>query len=152
MNSIYWLIGIAVFLVIEIVTLGLTTIWFAGGALVAFFLSLVFDNLILEFAVFIVISLVLLFFTRPVAAKFFNGQRVKTNYEGLIGKKAKVTGRIDNQNACGQVILNGQEWTARAVNDRDIIEVDEVVVVKDISGVKLIVEVEKEEEETCQHF
>lgn len=39
MNSIYWLLLIIVLLVIEIITLGLTTIWFAGGALVAFILD-----------------------------------------------------------------------------------------------------------------
>lgn len=145
MNSIYWLVAIAVFVVIEIITLGLTTIWFAGGAFVAFLLSLAFDNLIAELAVFIVVSLVLLIFTRPIAAKYFNGQRVKTNYEGLIGKEARVISRIDNLNACGQVSLNGQEWSARAVSDKDIIESGETVEVKDVSGVKLIVEVKKEE-------
>lgn len=90
MNSSYWLIALAVFLVIEIATLGLTTIWFAGGALIAFLLSLVTDNFILEFSAFIIVSLVLLFFTRPIAQRFFNKQRVKTNYESLIGRHGKV--------------------------------------------------------------
>ena len=34
--SVLWLAVLAVLLVIEIATLGLTTIWFAGGALIAF--------------------------------------------------------------------------------------------------------------------
>lgn len=143
MNSIYWLIAIAVFLVIEIITLGLTTIWFAGGALIAFLLSLAVDNLLLEITVFLIVSFLLLFFTRPIATRFFNTQRVKTNYQSLIGVDAKVLERIDNFNNLGQVILNGQEWTARAVDDNLIIEPGERVIVKNIIGVKLIVDVKE---------
>lgn len=145
MNSTYWLIALAVFLVIEIITLGLTTIWFAGGALIAFLISLLVDSFLLEFVVFLVVSFALLFFTRPIAARYFNKQRVKTNYESLIGQEAKVIEKIDNFNASGQVILNGQEWSARALDDRLIIEPGERVVVRNISGVKLIVELDEEE-------
>ncbi|WFR57985.1 NfeD family protein [Anaerocolumna sp. AGMB13025] len=145
MNSSYWLIALAVFLVIEIITLGLTTIWFAGGALIAFLLSLVADNLILELAVFLVVSFVLLIFTRPIAQRFFNLQRIKTNYESLIGKAGKVIEKIDNFNNSGQVIVNGQEWTARALNSQEIIEPGKRIIIREVSGVKLIVEAEVEE-------
>ncbi len=144
MNSIYWLIALAVFLVIEIITLGLTTIWFAGGALIAFLLSLIVDNSILEFVVFIIVSFVLLYFTRPIAQKYFNKQRIKTNYESLIGRDGKVIEKIDNFNNTGQVIVNGQEWTARALIDQEIIETGEKVVIREVSGVKLIVEADVE--------
>lgn len=143
MNSIYWLIALAVFLVFEIATLGLTTIWFSGGALIAFLISLFMDNFVAELVVFLVVSFVLLFFTRPVAAKYFNKQRTKTNYESLIGKEAKITIKVDNINASGQAVLNGQEWAARSVDD-SVIEPGERVIVRNISGVKLIVEVEEE--------
>ncbi len=146
MNSTYWLITLAVLLVIEIITLGLTTIWFAGGALVAFLLSLVSDSFILELVVFLVVSLVLLFFTRPIAQKYFNKQRVKTNYESLIGRDGKVIERIDNFNNTGQVVVGGLEWTARALDSQEIIETGERVIIREVSGVKLIVEVEEEEE------
>ena len=146
MNSTYWLIALAVLLVIEIITLGLTTIWFAGGALVAFLLSLVSDSFILELVVFLVVSLVLLFFTRPIAQKYFNKQRVKTNYESLIGRDGKVIERIDNFNNTGQVVVGGLEWTARALDSQEIIETGERVIIREVSGVKLIVEVEEEEE------
>lgn len=145
MNSTYWLIALAVFLVIEIITLGLTTIWFAGGALVAFLLSLVSDSFVLELVLFLVVSFVLLFFTRPIAQKYFNRQRIKTNYESLIGRDGKVIERIDNFNNTGQVVVGGLEWTARALGSQDIIEPGERVVIREVSGVKLIVEVEKEE-------
>ncbi len=140
-NSMVWLILLAVLLLIEIITLGLTTIWFAGGALVAFIVSLFYDNLLLEIILFIVVALVLLYFTRPYVVKYFNPKRIKTNYEALIGKEALVTIGIDNLLGQGQVIVGGQEWTARS-SDGSKIEAGEKVVIKEISGVKLIVKKE----------
>lgn len=145
MNSIYWLIVIAVCIIIEIATLGLTTIWFSGGALVAFVISFVTDNLFIEVIVFIVISLILLFFTRPIALKYFNSQRTKTNYESLIGKEAKVLETIDNINESGLITLHGTEWIARSVSDSEVFKPGDRVVIKDVVGVKLIVERKKEE-------
>lgn len=144
MNSIYWLIALAVLLIIEIITLGLTTIWFAGGALIAFLISLVSDNLIVEFIAFFVISFALLIFTRPVAARYFNKEREKTNCDLLIGKEAKVTKQIDNLNATGEVVIDGKAWTARALNENHIIEQGKRVIIKEISGIKLIVDVKEE--------
>ncbi|MBO5197478.1 MAG: NfeD family protein [Lachnospiraceae bacterium] len=144
MNSIFWLGAMAVMLVIEAVTLGLTTIWFAGGALAAFLISLAVDNILIEFIVFFAVSLLLLFYTRPLAAKYFNKGRVRTNYESYIGQEAKVTEKIDNFNATGAVLLDGKEWTARAEDDRCVIEPGKRVVVKRIEGVKAIVAEESE--------
>ena len=79
MDSIYWIIILVVLIFIEIITLGLTTIWFAGGALVAFIMSLFFDNLLAEIIAFLVVSLALLYFTRPFVMKYFNPKRTKTN-------------------------------------------------------------------------
>lgn len=145
MEPIYWLILLAVLLLIEMFTLGLTTVWFAGGALIAFFVSMITDLVFIQWIIFLLVSLLLLFLTRPIAIKYFNKQRVKTNYEGLIGLEGKVTKRVDNFNNSGEVILNGQEWTARAFDDKAIFEVDERIVVKQIVGVKLIVGREEEE-------
>lgn len=142
-NSIAWLIILAVLIFIEILTLGLTTIWFAGGALVAFIVSLFADNLLMEIVLFLVVSLILLYFTRPVVIKYFNPRRVRTNYEEVIGKDALVTVTIDNLRASGQVTVNGMEWTARS-EDGTILEAGTKVTVKDISGVKLIVSDKKE--------
>ena len=144
MNSVFWLGAVVLMLVIEAITLGLTTIWFAGGALAAFLLSLVWDQVLVEFVVFFVVSLLLLIYTRPVALEYFNKRRVKTNYESYIGKEAKVTQTIDNFNATGTGMLNGLEWSARADDDRTVIEPGSRVVVKGVSGVKLIVAEESE--------
>lgn len=142
-NPIIWLILLAILILIEIITLGLTTIWFAGGALVAFIVSLFYDNLLLEVILFVVVSLILLFFTRPVVKKYFNSTRTKTNYEAVIGQEALVTGTIDNINNTGWALVNGLEWSARSVNG-EIIEKGTKVVVESISGVKLMVRVKKE--------
>lgn len=142
-NSIAWLILLAFLIFVEILTLGLTTIWFAGGALVAFIVSLFYDNLLLEIILFLVISLVLLFFTRPIVKKYFNSTRVKTNYAAVIGREALVISTIDNFNAAGMVVVDGQEWTARSL-EGDIIDKGTKVVVESISGVKLIVRIKKE--------
>ena len=138
--TVVWLAVFVVLLVIEIVTMGLTTIWFAGGAAVAAIASALHAPFGVQILLFLVVSLVLLYFTRPIAIKYFNKDRVKTNVEGMIGNQAIVTSEIDNQQGIGQVTLNGLEWTARTLEDGIILPVGCVVTVEDVQGVKLIVQ------------
>jgi len=138
MEGIFWLIVVVVMAVIEIITLGLTTIWFAGGALVAFLASLLGAGLLVQTILFIVVSVVLLAVTRPLAVEFFNKGRIKTNAESLIGETAVVQQEIDNLRAKGMVSVNGQEWSARSVDD-EIIPDETLVEIMEISGVKLLV-------------
>ena len=139
MTPFYWLIALAVLLVIEIITLGLTTIWFAGGALVAFVLALFNVPLLVQITVFLVVSILLLLFTRPVVEKRLNESRVKTNVNSMIGKEGRVTETIDNYNQKGIVIINGLEWTARSSRDDLIIPEGSKVVINEIKGVKVFV-------------
>ncbi len=143
MEAMYWLIGVVVLLVIELLTMGLTTIWFAGGALAAFVVTLLGGGRWLQIIVFLVVSFVLLFFTRPFATKFFNGQRAKTNTDSLIGREAKVTDDIDNFNQKGTVLVNGMEWSARTEDD-SVVEKGKKVVIQEIKGVKLIVKLKED--------
>lgn len=145
MQALYWLIGLAVLLVIEILTLGLTTIWFAGGALVAFIATLIGAPLWLQLLLFVTVSFVLLIFTRPVAMKKLNKNRVKTNYEGLIGKVVKVTEKVDNENLTGVAVVNGQEWSARSSEDGVTFLPGTKVQIVNIEGVRLIVKEYQEE-------
>lgn len=145
MAAIYWLIAFVAFLGIEAVTMALTTIWFAGGALIAFVLALAGVNIQVQLAMFVIVSFILLFFTRPFALKYVNRNTVKTNSESLIGKSARVTVEINNLEGKGAAVLNGQEWTARALEDDNIYPVGAMVEVKDIIGVKLIVSKNQEE-------
>ena len=144
MATIGWLILFVVLVGIEIMTMALTTIWFAGGALAAFFASLLGVPFKPQLVIFLIVSFVLLIFTRPFAAKYINKGTIKTNSEGLVGKKARVTSEINNGLSTGAAVLNGQEWTARAAEDDTVIKEGEMVIVKEIRGVKLIVERMKE--------
>lgn len=143
MKIIYWLVLLVIFLIIEFATLGLTTIWFAAGALAAFFSGLLGGDLWVQLIVFFVVSLVLLIATRPFAVKYINKGRTKTNVDSLVGCKAKVKIPINNENATGTVVVNGMEWTARSLNDDITFAEKELVVIKEVSGVKLIVESEE---------
>lgn len=139
MNAMIWLILFVVLVVFEIATMGLTTIWFAAGSLVAFFASLFHVTWWLQFILFIVVSLIMLIFTRPFAVRYINKHTQKTNIDSIIGQTGRVIAQIDNAQASGYVVVNGIEWAARSV-DADVIEVDTMVTVKAIEGVKVIVE------------
>lgn len=141
---VFWMVLLILCIGIEVLTLGLTTIWFAAGALVAIFAALLQAPIFIQVILFLVVSLVSLFFTRPIAVKYFNKDRVKTNVESMVGRQAIVTGEIDNLQATGQVTVSGQEWSARSWDDRVKIPAGAVVVVAAISGVKLIVRMEQQ--------
>lgn len=143
--TIIWLIVLIALVGIEIATMGLTTIWFAGGALVATIASAVGAPLYLQILLFFIVSILLLFFTRPIAVKYFNKERVKTNAEGLVGKQAIVISEVDNLQGIGQVTVGGVEWSAKSSQDTVVIPIGSVVDVLAIQGVKLIVEERKEE-------
>ena len=143
--AVVWLIILVACLVIEIFTLGLTTIWFAIGALASTIVALVGLPLWLQCTAFVVASIIFLIFTRPIAVKFFNKDRVKTNAEELVGKMAIVISEIDNMQGIGQATVGGQEWSARTVNDTQKLPVGAVVEIVAIQGVKLIVKERKED-------
>ena len=134
-----WLVITVILIVAEIITLGLTSIWFAGGALVAGLISLTGAHWLVQILVFAVVSMILFVFTRPVAAKHFMKDVEKTNVDSLIGKEGIVQKEINNIEAQGVVKLNGMDWTARSV-DGSVIKQGETVFVKSIDGVKLMVE------------
>ena len=139
MEPMYWLLIFVVLLVVEILTMGLTTIWFAGGALAAFGVGAAGLGTAGQIIVFIIVSLVLMFLTRPYAVKFFNKDREKTNVDSLIGQQAVVTEDIDTLQAKGVVVVNGLEWSAKTREPNGFVPKDTIVVVEEIQGVKLIV-------------
>lgn len=140
MYAVYWLIASAVFLLIEILTLGLTSIWFAGGAVVAAITALFGVPFLVQMLLFIVVICLLFALTRPVAKRYLNNRVQKTNTDALIGQTALVKETINNMESKGYVQLNGQDWTARSAEAGEIIPAGCEVVVKEIQGVKLIVE------------
>ena len=140
MTVIYWLLAAAAFLVLEMLTMGLTSIWFAGGALVGAVVARMGLSLGIQVAAFVVVSIVLLMLTRPLAGKYLNSRTVKTNADSLVGEACVVTQTIDNLKAQGQVLIRGQVWTARSTKEDLVIPEDSRVKVIEISGVKLMVE------------
>lgn len=136
---IFWLIVVILSIGIEVATLGLASIWFAGGGLAALIAAAFQAPLVVQILLFFGVSLVLLWFTRPIAVKYFNKDRVKTNAESLVGKQAIVISEIDNLQGIGQVMVGGQEWSARCMDDRIRLAEGTVVEIVAISGVKLIV-------------
>lgn len=140
MYAVYWLIASAVFLLIEILTLGLTSIWFAGGAIVAAIAALAGGTFWMQILLFIVVTCLLFALTRPIAQKYLNNKVQKTNTDALIGQKAIVKETINNMESKGRVQLNGQDWTARSLEAGEIIPAGSEVTVRRIQGVKLIVE------------
>lgn len=145
MVHVYWLIAFVVLVGIEIVTMALTTIWFAGGAFAAFLVSLFGAGVEIQMAAFLIISFIMLFLTRPFAAKYINSNTVKTNAESLIGRSARVTAQINNELDQGTAVIDGQEWTARALDSREVIPEGTMVEIEKIRGVKLIVSTSKED-------
>ena len=136
--SIVWVVIMVVFLVVEAATAGLTCIWFAIGALAALIAALFGAPIWLQLVWFFVVSVVTLYFTRPLVLKYVNSRSQPTNADLVIGKEALVTEAIDNVESAGAVAVGGKVWTARSENGEPI-EVGSIVTVLRIEGVKLIV-------------
>ena len=137
---IIWIIALVVLILEELLTMGLTTVWFAGGSLVGLLLAVLGAPVWAQLIAALVVSLILLLTTRPIAIKYFNKDRVRTNAESLIGHMAVVMTDIDNLEGVGLVNVGGQEWSARSSDDSTVIPAGSVVRILSISGVKLIVE------------
>ena len=139
MEAIIWVALIILFAAIEIATVGLTSIWFAGGALAALLCYALGLGVAWQIVVFFAVSLVLLFFTRPWAMKYLKPHLIKTNYEEAVDKNVCITETVDNLKGTGTAVLNGQEWTARANEGQSRFPAGETVVIRAVEGVKLMV-------------
>lgn len=138
--TIAWLALMIILLVVEIITVGLVSIWAAAGALAALILNILNLPFVVQVIAFFGVSFVLLYFTRPFAMKFINTKREKTNYEGIIGKTIRIAEKVDNIEQTGMAVVNGQEWTVRSEKDDVALEAGTIAKVVNISGVKLIVQ------------
>lgn len=134
-----WIIVAIASIIIEGVTLGIATIWFAFGAIAAWISFKLGVSLFTQIVIFLVVSIILLVFTRPIVTKYLKIGKTKTNAESLIGQKAKVLTKISNINNEGTVQINGMVWSARSLYDSEEIQKESIVYVRDIKGVKLIV-------------
>ncbi len=144
MNSeaTFWLVAMVIFLILEMATISLVSIWFVGGSLAAFLVSFAVRKPWVEVLVFLGVSLALLFLIRPLARKFSvkKKDQIRSGAQALVGKRAVVTEQIDNLHATGSVQVNGQYWSAKCLDDEEKIEKDSVVIIREVDGVRLVVE------------
>ncbi len=138
MMTTVWAIAIVFFMIIEAVTVGIASIWFALGSICALIAALLGAPIWLQVLWFVLISVLTLILTRPLVKKYVNGKKVATNADRVIGTKALVKERIDNIAGTGAVSADGKEWTARSRSEA-VIEAGTLVTVEAIEGVKLIV-------------
>ena len=135
-----WVILLIAFVVGELITVGLTSIWFAAGSLVALLAAVLGANPVVQIILFLVVAVGLLAATRPWAKKYINSRTQRTNADRVIGETIRITERVSNLDQTGMAVVHGQEWTVRTRNDNEIIEPGEEAKILAISGVKLIVE------------
>lgn len=135
-----WLAAVILFLVVEISTVTLTSIWFAAGALAAMLVAMFDGNLVVQIIAFLIVAFGLLYVTKPWSKKFIDTKKESTNADRAIGQEVRVTERVSNLDQTGRAFVNGMEWTVRTEDDNIVIEKDELVRVLRIAGVKLIVE------------
>ena len=148
MGNWIWLILAVVFLVAEAVTVTMTSLWFAGGALVALVVALLGGSWGLQIGTALVVSAALLACLRPLAKKHFTPKLIKTNVDAVIGIQGYVTADINNAAATGTVKLGAMEWTARSA-DGSPIPKGTLVKVERIEGVKAIVSLANTPAEIC---
>lgn len=142
---LFWLLLFIGFLVVELISVGLISIWFAAGALAALGVAALGGGLLVQIVVFLVVSIGLLAATRQWAQKYINSRTQATNADSIIGNHIRITERVSNIDQTGTAVVNGQEWTVRANDDKETFEQGELAEVIRISGVKLIVKRIKED-------
>ncbi|MGM9594291.1 MAG: NfeD family protein [Candidatus Onthomonas sp.] len=137
--TLFWVLAIVVFVAVEGITVGLTSIWFAVGALASLLISFFVDSLWVQIWVFLIVSLLALFALKPLAAKYFSTKgHQATNSDRILGKEAVVLEEVNNLENRGRIKVLGQEWTARSLSE-EIIPVHTVVTIDRIEGVKVFV-------------
>lgn len=133
-----WLGAVALALFLEAATMSLVSIWFAVGALVTVFAAYAGMPVTGQLLIFIVVSIVAFFTTRPLTRRFVDPHITPTNADRLLGLDAKVTEEINNELPTGTVYVDGKTWTARSAGG-EVIPAGELVEVAWMEGVKLFV-------------
>ena len=134
-----WMALAVLFVVVEMSSVQLVSIWLALGAVVSIIPALLHLDLGIQFTVFIVVSALSIYFTRPFVKKVLTVKKESTNADRVIGECGIVIEEIDNIKQTGRVHVMGLDWTARSYSS-EIIAKDSTVTIRSIEGVKVIVE------------
>ena len=137
MDVAAWIILLAAFILIEIATVNLVTIWFAAGSLAALICAICNVSPWIQGFVFVAVSALSLIFTKPLVKKI-SGKKTRTNFDKIVGMTGVVTEQIDNLEGKGYVIVDGKEWMARTESG-ETVSVGEKVLVLRIEGAKIYV-------------
>ena len=140
MEYALWIGLMVVFIVIEMSTASLVCIWFAVGALAAAVSKIFGVSFFAQLVIFVAASALALIVTKPLVKKIKAKGKTATNADMLIGKNGIVTEEITNDKFAGKVKVAGQEWSAVTADGSEIPK-NAKILVKEISGVKLVVEV-----------
>lgn len=144
MEPIFWMILLVLVVIMEVLVPGPTSLWFGAGAITGGVISFFGGTVFWQWFGFIVVTVLIWMMLRPIIKKWKNTPPEKTNIDAFIGKVVQVIETIDNYEETGCAILEGKEWTARSTQDNVIIKEGSLGIVKEISGVKLILEQERE--------
>ncbi len=130
-----WLVIIFLLIIAEVSTINLVSIWFIASGIVSLIISIFYDNFYVQFAVFVILGIILLLTTRSFLERFIKPKKESTNLDRVIGMEAVVTEPIE-KHVIGEVKVDGKRWSA--ISEEEFSEGEEVIVDK-IDGVKLMV-------------
>ena len=144
MEILFWALAVVAFVIAEVLTIQLVSIWFAAGALVTLFMTYFFElSWIEQLGVFIAASTVFLIMSLPLIKKRKKSRAVATNADLDVGRHATVIEEINCDKGTGRVTLSGVNWSAVPENENEVISEGTVVIVKKVMGAKLLVAPEK---------
>ncbi len=130
---VIWLIILIFLIILEACTINLVSIWFIASSLVSLILSFFINSFFIQFAVFVILGIILLLTTRKILVNLLKPKNVSTNLDRVVGKEAIVTEPI-KKNVIGEVKVDGKKWSA--YSDASFEKGDTVKVIS-IDGVKL---------------
>lgn len=128
----FWFIIVMILTIVEALTINLVSIWFIISGLFALITSFIIDDFLIQFAIFVVLGVLLMLLTRKTLEEKLV-RKEKTNLDRVIGMKGVVTESIDELKV-GEVKVDGKSWSAVA---KTPIKVGEMVKILKIEGVKL---------------
>lgn len=134
-----WLIVSGFFLVAEMITVGFFLFWLGVAGLLTMLLSFFISNLLIQCTFFVLVSGLLIFFTKPFVKKFVKSDTISTNAYSIVGKTGLVIATINPIKNVGQVKIGSEVWSATTLDDTMILEENTKVNVVSINGVKAIV-------------
>ena len=135
----YWLLIIIILTTIEVITTNLVSVWFIASAIISLIVSFFTDSFLIQFAIFVLGGAIFLLLTNPLLKKKLATKKIPTNIDRILGMKGKVTEKI-MPNEIGEVYVDGKKWSAYS---NETIEINELVIIEAINGVKLKVRKEK---------